>query len=457
MKQQTSINDLVILEIDDFLSEVEVNVLLTSKIDSFSKAISHYPSYYRDNDRLVEDNLELSNALFHKLKDIELLKGEVIAINERFRFCRYQNKQSFSKHQDGIYYTDKLQSKYTFLLYLNDTSEFTGGNTLFYTNKTDKKAQKIIVPKKGKLVIFDHRIWHKGDIVSGGNKYILRSDVMVNKDFVQTQHDGYIWSLLKLNNNTFLSCGRDKYIKLWNTELTLLNSFKIHASSVLSMIKFNDAEFISSSRDFSIKKWNLSGQVIASIQLNEMILKLVKTKTNTLLAVGTSGYLFILNSSLKVIDKIKIHNNWIWDVLSLDDSNVITCSEDKTINITNLKTKATNCLYKNNMPLFSIVLQNKNTLHVGAKNGTLISIALNLKTITKLKVHNDIIRSLLYYKHFIITCGEDNKIMSTNTTTNSITELYNSSNFIQDIIIINHTIYSAGFNGKIIKRSISLN
>ena len=106
-------------------------------------------------------------------------------------------------------------------MYLNDNTKFTGGNTLFYTSKSARTPTKMIVPKKGKLVVFNHKIWHKGDTVYNGNKYILRSDFMAPETSNKTHHDGFIWNLLKLNNHSFLSCGRDKKNKTMGYKLKI--------------------------------------------------------------------------------------------------------------------------------------------------------------------------------------------------------------------------------------------
>jgi len=171
----TYVNELPIFEIDNFLPETEVNKLLNSRINNFTKAHSHYPEYYRNNDRLVEDNPILRKEFFDRMQQIKELTNtfpkQLNGLNERLRFCRYQKNQVFNPHQDGVYYPNEYQeSKYTFLLYLNGGEDFIGGNTYFYTNKNDCKPVKSITPKKGTLIIFDHRIWHQGAIITQGNK-----------------------------------------------------------------------------------------------------------------------------------------------------------------------------------------------------------------------------------------------------------------------------------------------
>jgi hypothetical protein len=37
--------------------------------DGFNKAIHNYPTYYRNNERVVVDSFELAESLFEKIKD----------------------------------------------------------------------------------------------------------------------------------------------------------------------------------------------------------------------------------------------------------------------------------------------------------------------------------------------------------------------------------------------------
>ena len=170
MIKKTMLKDGIILEIDDFLNQNEIDNLLESRKFKFDGANDHYPEYYRNNSRLVEDNNELATTLnirLDKFKITNQLEEHIQGINSRIRFCLYQKNEHFSPHQDGVYYTQNgLQSEYTFLLYLND--DFEGGSTTFYANRNDKYPAKIIMPKSGKLVIFNHHIWHAGTPVNKG-------------------------------------------------------------------------------------------------------------------------------------------------------------------------------------------------------------------------------------------------------------------------------------------------
>ncbi|MDH7446426.1 2OG-Fe(II) oxygenase [Aquimarina sp. 2201CG14-23] len=459
MYKNSVINDLQIIEIEDFLSEKEVDEILTPRKLLFEKASTHYPNYYRNNDRLVEDNEVLATKLFNKLKQIGIpnMKSErsFLAINDRIRFCRYQKGQLFSKHQDGVYYPNTEQeTKYTVLLYLNDHASFDAGETEFYNQKTDDIPQKTIIPKKGKLVIFDHQIWHKGAKVTQGNKYILRSDIIVKRKKQNTNHDGYIWNLLPITKEQFLSCGRDRKIKCWDAHLECKHIIEVHSNSVLKIIQLNQDEFISCSRDFSIKKWNMSGKVLSHIHLNEMILNIKTLKNNQIIATGTSGKIYVLSTNLEIIKTIKVHTNWVWGLAIMENDDFISCCEHGSVHITNVISEKTECIYKHDQPLFCINTEKKDVILIGSKDGTLIQLSRNTKKILKYKVHSDIIRSIVCHKDHIYTCGEDNKVVSINTKTKKSTDLMVADNFMTDLIILKDQLYCSGYDGNIAIRKI---
>ena len=445
------VKGLPIVEIENFISTTKTTTLLQNRTEKFKSAISHYPNYYRNNDRLVEDNNLLSKELYALLNDFNIngiKKFE--GLNTRLRFCRYQKDQLFSVHQDGVHYPDeKRESKYTFLLYLNGEESFSGGNTEFFNSKYETKPCKTIIPQKGKLVIFDHKIWHKGAKITQGNKYILRSDIYITSKKEFSHHNGYIWSLLKYDDTLFFSCGRDAAIKLWNHELNLINVIQIHTKSVLKIARLNSSEFISCSRDFTLKKWNYSGTLLASITLNEMLITLTTNAVKKqIIAVGTSGHIFVFNYELVELKAIKAHTNWIWDVLVVEDDYVITCSEDRTLVLTHLSTGVTKILYKNNEELFSLCKSN-NRIFIGTKSGAMIDFSLKNNTSKTIHLHKDIIRSINYYSNEIISCGEDGKIMAYGVGTKLKREITETDNFIQDSIVLNDQLYVAGFDGRI--------
>lgn len=129
-------------------------------------------SNIHNNQRVFYDNQELADEIWNQLNEIAPKKvGNSIStgINERFRFYKYENNQSFKRHRDQSYIRNEFECSYfTFMIYLNDN--FEGGATIFNDIK--------IVPKKGMSLLFYHPLEHEGEMVVEGVKYILRSDIM---------------------------------------------------------------------------------------------------------------------------------------------------------------------------------------------------------------------------------------------------------------------------------------
>eukprot|EP01113_Clastostelium_recurvatum_P007541 TRINITY_DN1351_c0_g1_i2.p1 TRINITY_DN1351_c0_g1~~TRINITY_DN1351_c0_g1_i2.p1 ORF type:complete len:307 (-),score=59.79 TRINITY_DN1351_c0_g1_i2:67-849(-) len=112
------------------------------------------------------------------------------ALNERFRFYRYEAEQRFRPHFDGCFRRRTgEQSHYTFILYLNDG--FDGGETTFFPEDCNfmrgrPKAgmERRVNPRRGSVLVFRHTgansPLHEGSPhhTQGMHKYALRSDVM---------------------------------------------------------------------------------------------------------------------------------------------------------------------------------------------------------------------------------------------------------------------------------------
>ena len=101
-----------------------------------------------------------------------------VGVNERIRFYRYDPGQQFDWHTDGFFRRDELeQSRLTFMVYLNDG--FAGGETSFSGDGcTPRFADFSVTPSTGLALFFTHMLPHKGQPVTEGRKYVLRTDVM---------------------------------------------------------------------------------------------------------------------------------------------------------------------------------------------------------------------------------------------------------------------------------------
>jgi predicted 2-oxoglutarate/Fe(II)-dependent dioxygenase YbiX len=139
----------------------------------------------RSNDRAMLDDAALAAELYERARPFlpDPFRGHApCGFNERFRFYRYTAGQMFDWHFDGEFHCYNAAceaSKLTFMVYLNDACE--GGETLFHylvPGVSDWKPDLRVRPSPGKALVFRHDVLHTGAEVTGGVKYVLRTDVM---------------------------------------------------------------------------------------------------------------------------------------------------------------------------------------------------------------------------------------------------------------------------------------
>ncbi|MBO6934231.1 MAG: 2OG-Fe(II) oxygenase [Deltaproteobacteria bacterium] len=143
-------------------------------IEAGSPRIATNNPVYRDQDRVIRDDLAAASTLFERLrKHLPERLGELSlgGLNERLRMYRYAPGQRFAPHMDHWYRpTDTRITLLTVLVYLND--DFEGGETAFM-----EQLEETVHPKPGLVAIFQHKIRHEGCPVRSGHKYAIRSDV----------------------------------------------------------------------------------------------------------------------------------------------------------------------------------------------------------------------------------------------------------------------------------------
>lgn len=151
----------------------------------------------RVNDRFQIDDPVFADALFKDTAVQELVNsygdpsvwgGQVLGLNSNIRIYRYKPGQFFDQHYDesnrvigpnGV----PAKTTWTLLIYLTSCS---GGETAFYpeaASKREKAPDPIVVsPQVGSALFHRHFpdcLLHEGKEVTAGEKWILRSDLVV--------------------------------------------------------------------------------------------------------------------------------------------------------------------------------------------------------------------------------------------------------------------------------------
>lgn len=114
---------------------------------------------------------------------------KAVGVNDLFKFSKYEKGEKFLPHIDNAYAPSATRrSIFTVIIYLND--DFTGGRTRFYKRQQDipfleqldnNAILETVVPKTGSCVIFNHDLLHDGEAITQGTKYIIRTEVMFEK------------------------------------------------------------------------------------------------------------------------------------------------------------------------------------------------------------------------------------------------------------------------------------
>lgn len=98
-------------------------------------------------------------------------------LNGRLRILRYGAGERFEPHYDLVVADDDggRRSLATVLVYL--TADFSGGGTRFLDRDGGGEGTRV-APRVGRCVCFEHGLYHAGEEVCAGVKYVLRTDVM---------------------------------------------------------------------------------------------------------------------------------------------------------------------------------------------------------------------------------------------------------------------------------------
>ena len=178
--------------IENIFTQVECDALIAiTEGNGYQKALlgTSLNMDRRNSDRSMIDSHAVADILWSRLQpwipdNLYEGKANVVGINERFKFLRYDPGQYFKAHNDGAFHRNAYeQSRLTVQIYLNEG--FKGGETTFVGSDKDgnfkpgrAKGNVPIVPKTGSALIFMQNIFHEGTELEEGRKYTVRTEVM---------------------------------------------------------------------------------------------------------------------------------------------------------------------------------------------------------------------------------------------------------------------------------------
>jgi len=167
-------NEPLLWTVDDVYSAAECQEFV-NLIERSSPVLATNNPLYRDQDRVVRDDPRVADELLRRLRPALAKRiGELtlFGLNDRLRFYRYRSGQRFEPHMDHWYRpNDRQITLHTVLVYFND--DFEGGETRF-----QEQLDHVLVPKRGMVAVFQHKLRHEGCVVRRGTKYAMRSDVI---------------------------------------------------------------------------------------------------------------------------------------------------------------------------------------------------------------------------------------------------------------------------------------
>lgn len=193
------------IQIDRLLTDEEC-ARLNAAAEAIGFGRTNYPQSYRGNLRLITTDQGLADVLWKRIRpmvpeecEARDYKGEhalwrAVGLNERFRLAKYHIGARFGAHVDANFARDDDEmSLLTVNIYTNTCNPEDGGKTRFYATSAVHRATPgeahidlAVRPEAGTAMCFlqnpqPEAPLHDGEVLAGGVKYLLRTDVMYRR------------------------------------------------------------------------------------------------------------------------------------------------------------------------------------------------------------------------------------------------------------------------------------
>ncbi len=441
--------------LDDALTPLEANALIERATDrGLLPTGAHYPPSYRDNDRLVCEDPKLAAVLLERLRahlperiEHDGSVWQLDSINPRFRVCRYRGGQRFRIHRDGVHHCeDGRRSMLTFMVYLNDATEFEGGDTRFFAGRRDTDPVTFrVTPKAGRLIVFDHTIWHDGAPVTAGQKYVLRSDLLYRRVAGRPEaegHRGYVWKAIPLPCGGVATTGRDKTIRLWNADLQPTGMWRAHRSSVFALAVAPDGTLYSGSRSGHLRAWSPAGELIAEATVDGALLDARWTRWG-LITAGADGCIRRWRPGLEHSETWTGHAGWVWRI-SETKGGLLSAGEDGTVRM--WKPDGSHVvLYQGAHPITTVI-----PLEDGFATGDGVGVVRvhRPRIVRVVADHAARVRDLmLVAPHLLASAAEDDRVTITDLQTDAQILVFEHDDFVTSLAMHRGHLLSTSYDG----------
>lgn len=332
-----------VIQLDAVLTHAQTRAVIDHAVArGFAPAAASYPPSYRNNDRLVIDDDALSARMFERLAPqlpatIQHAGATwtLAGLNRRWRYCRYRAGQQFTIHRDGAVHehADK-RSFLTVMVYLTDATEHTGGTTRFYRGRTaDSGVWLEVTPRSGAAVVFPHAAWHDGAPVTGGEKLIMRTDVLYERPTTPARdgHDGYVWSIAPLTGGRYASGGRDRTLRIWAGD-RCIQVLREHALSVTTVGGDGHARLWTGDREGTLHTWradNTGWLCAGRIEAHAGAIVATTPVHDGRFATGSADSTIALwTVDGQHVDRVRRHTSWVWALAWDREGRLLSGSED---------------------------------------------------------------------------------------------------------------------------------
>jgi hypothetical protein len=170
----------------------------TSTINQHDSSLIPTSAAYSTRLRHIFDDDDFARLLWARLEpfyadtiitDEEHCKWKPAHLNPRFRFCKYAPGDAFAPHVDGRRLASiDAQSFMTVNIYLNSVARAAGGATRVLDRSVPGETEGefgvlgAVQPVLGAASVFRDSLFHDGEVLREGVKYLLRTDIVFERE-----------------------------------------------------------------------------------------------------------------------------------------------------------------------------------------------------------------------------------------------------------------------------------